>query len=381
MSKIIWQKTRPEQGDPTISVSIIKDDGKIHAYNITEAHPRFGYIDGYLSSTPDLDPDHLLEAIDLVGDLGGELSKVSSRASVRGNQILFDGRPIAQTLADAIIEFADQGKRKELKRLVRFAKRVEKNPSAESRENLYAWMRNGGLRFDKNGFLIAYKGVNFNPETETYESTYGGKSRAFVNGVPRFGKIPVNIGDVVTMPREEVDPNSGNTCSVGLHFGTQSYAADYGDYTLSVKIDPRDVVAVPNDVNRQKVRTCKYVVVDVMDNRYEYTGIAYDGPDDYDTSDDEDDDFYSDESMEFHSDDDEEYYRWGEENLYDEEEDQTEVDSDEDSGNVESDGLGLDQSRDDDDSDEDDDFNSLVDEFVDEVDSLVDRVLKNIFRF
>jgi hypothetical protein len=57
-------------------------------------------------------------------------------------------------------------------------------------------------------------------------------------------------------------------CHTGLHAGTWDYATTFsGDTLLLVKVNPRDVVSVPTDCNWQKIRTCRYTVVDVVTER------------------------------------------------------------------------------------------------------------------
>jgi hypothetical protein len=51
-------------------------------------------------------------------------------------------------------------------------------------------------------------------------------------------------------------------CSAGLHVGTYDYALRFTRFVIEVLVDPRDVVSVPTDCNDQKMRTCKYLVMD-----------------------------------------------------------------------------------------------------------------------
>ena len=62
------------------------------------------------------------------------------------------------------------------------------------------------------------------------------------------------------MPRESVNADREVTCSRGLHIAARSYAEGFGTSgkLLVVKVNPIDVVAVPTDYHRQKMRCCKY---------------------------------------------------------------------------------------------------------------------------
>jgi hypothetical protein len=71
-------------------------------------------------------------------------------------------------------------------------------------------------------------------------------------------------GQVLEMERNEVDDDQNRTCSTGLHFCSESYLSCFGDSTsrtVIVKINPRDVVSIPNDYNNAKGRACRYEVV------------------------------------------------------------------------------------------------------------------------
>jgi hypothetical protein len=67
------------------------------------------------------------------------------------------------------------------------------------------------------------------------------------------------------MPRNGVDEDKERTCSYGLHFCSIKYLPHFSDSdggkTMIVKINPKDVVAIPADYNNTKGRTCRYEVV------------------------------------------------------------------------------------------------------------------------
>jgi hypothetical protein len=76
------------------------------------------------------------------------------------------------------------------------------------------------------------------------------------------GQFDCSPGKVISMPREECDPNRDQTCSTGLHAAAFDYLSDYGlndsgRKVMLVKINPRDVVAVPSDYHNAKLRACQ----------------------------------------------------------------------------------------------------------------------------
>ena len=73
----------------------------------------------------------------------------------------------------------------------------------------------------------------------------------------------IKIGEPVEMPREDCDCNHNVTCSRGLHVGSTEYVTKFGHnpdkyFILAVLVSPDDVVAVPEDYEWQKMRTCRY---------------------------------------------------------------------------------------------------------------------------
>lgn len=66
------------------------------------------------------------------------------------------------------------------------------------------------------------------------------------------------------MNRGKVDDDRRKTCSYGFHVGRYNYAKDFrpnDGHLMIVKVNPKDVVAVPLDHNDEKCRVCKYEVV------------------------------------------------------------------------------------------------------------------------
>jgi hypothetical protein len=143
--------------------------------------------------------------------------------------------------------------------LVKFMGRLSSNPSYRSREQLFTWAQAKDMTIDPDGYLIGYKGV----DDDLLSLTAG---KAVVNGTEVVGKIPNEIGSIVTMPRSEVDDNGDNGCSSGLHVGSWDYASTFGPVTVEVKIDPADVVSVPKDCSFQKMRVCRYEIMGVHES-------------------------------------------------------------------------------------------------------------------
>lgn len=129
--------------------------------------------------------------------------------------------------------------------LVEFIVKLNSNPSFRVVNELYDFLQNNDLPITDDGCFLAYKRVDqdyFDYHTHTFDN---------------------HIGKTCSMLRNQVDDNSENTCSRGLHFCSLEYLSSFtGCRIMIVKVDPRDVVSIPKDYNNTKGRCCKYEVID-----------------------------------------------------------------------------------------------------------------------
>ena len=170
------------------------------------------------------------------------------RISSDGKFFFIDDIKMPEVLSKKIAEFQCQGF--PVVYLERFWDKLALNPSEKSRENLYGFLEHNGHPITPTGNFIAYKRVR-----SDYYDLY---SRTFLN----------TPGSRVAMKREDVDADSSVTCSKGLHVAAWQYAKN--NYStegrmIEVEVDPSHVVAVPNDYNKQKLRSCEYVVLGDVD--------------------------------------------------------------------------------------------------------------------
>lgn len=222
------------------------------------------------------------EIIDLF-DVGQSIVKgfedgpLSARVSVENDTILLDGSPVHNSLSEQILRFLSEGDG-DYKPLVRFIEKIEANPNEHSRSQLYDWLSSaqtidGTLTIAEDGDVIGYKGVN-----DDLTSVHAGP--ALVNGDPVNGNVPNQPGSVIEMQRDTVNHDPSQGCSRGLHIGTWGYASHWGSTTLKVKFNPADVVSVPTDCEAQKVRVCRYEVIEpISTNLTRALDVDYDDED------------------------------------------------------------------------------------------------------
>ena len=280
------------------TLTVVFSDGNLTT--VPSSHANFKSVLEYLTSTEveDIDEKHVRENLNLILKAGTMLTELSERVSVVGNQILFDGDVLEGTISEHILRLIENKDEKGWTALVNFLEKVSTNPSKASQESLYSWLTDREFTIHEDGDFIAYKGVKVDKDGVSL-SIHSGE--AFVDGVVVQGHIPNREGSVISMPRGDVDPNVGVGCSTGLHAGNWRYASMFASgRVLTVKINPRDVVSVPEDSNHEKLRVSRYRVISSTD--VEYSGPTWESDGDFEPVDytdswdqDEDDEDVSEE--------------------------------------------------------------------------------------
>lgn len=156
--------------------------------------------------------------------------------------------PMPIELSDRILKFREQ--KLSYDYLLKFWENVKLNPSFNSRNMLFKFLEHNGHPLTQDGCFIAYRGV-----TNDFKDCH---SKSFDN----------SVGSVCEVPRESVDDNPNNTCSYGLHVACHNYAKGFGPKLITVKVNPKDVVAVPTDYNGTKMRVCRFEVIEECEKEH-----------------------------------------------------------------------------------------------------------------
>lgn len=229
-------------------------------YSAADSHPNYKEIVRLALE----DDESVKDLFDVSVAVAKKFDQLSERVSVHDGRVYLDNEEVPSALNAQIVEFYQEGL--DFTPLVNFYEKLAQNPNKESIEQLYAWLDAHKFTITPEGDILGYKGVQKNNDG-TYESVNHG--RAIVNGQEYNGAIPNTIGDVVTMPRGDVQFDPGVGCSTGLHVGTWNYASGWSrGAVLEVAVNPRDVVSVPTDCGAQKLRTCRYVVTGVTESDF-----------------------------------------------------------------------------------------------------------------
>ena len=126
--------------------------------------------------------------------------------------------------------------------------------------NIIKFMVSNSARITPEGDILAWRTANLKCGTSRNDNQFTDR---------HTGTMVNNIGNIVSMDRSACDHNDNNTCSRGLHICGVSYIPSFGgNIGKLVIIDPRDFVAVPNDYQNAKVRTCKFVSYGLIKDKY-----------------------------------------------------------------------------------------------------------------
>ena len=223
--------------DSTLSVII---NNEVH--QVDRSHPAWEEIKSALNDESMTDSE--LIALMSPGEYIRDTLQNSSTTFIdsRDGVLYYGEEPVHSALGLKVIDMIREGF--DIKPWIKFAENVYANPFKQSRDELYTFLEKANLPITDDGCFIAYKKVN-----EHYRDVF---SDTFNNA----------IGEVLEMPRELVDNDRNRTCSNGFHFCSEEYLKHFGgSHLMLVKINPRDVVSIPNDYNSAKGRTCKYEVI------------------------------------------------------------------------------------------------------------------------
>lgn len=231
------------------NVSIVVDN---QMYSVEKDSVEGKKIIDLIRSGTATDKDYL----DILNSDNPELEKYCSEmdgeegVTITDTTILIDNDVISESLANQIRIQHEMGI--PIAPLVKFIRKLRKNPSYNIREQLWRFInasqQSGGFTISEDGDIIGYKKIK-NNWTDIHS-----------------GQFDNSIGSVVKMDRSRVDDNPNHTCSAGLHFCAYSYLSSYGscsgdDRVILVAVNPMNVVSIPDDYNHAKARCCEYKVI------------------------------------------------------------------------------------------------------------------------
>lgn len=212
---------------------------------INNTHAKFDRAVDLVKTVAAIGPAQVaMDELEEILDIRKFVARIThGRVQVGADEVRIDGRPAHGYAVTRLLEMirADF----DVTPMVKFIDKLQSNPTADVREDMWKWLEAGGMPLCEDGDFIAFKKVN--------EDFYDFHSESVFHGV----------GTPVSMPRELCDDNRNNTCSRGLHFCSYEYLDGYKGsrgHVLVLKIDPANVVAIPREYSLSKGRACAYYV-------------------------------------------------------------------------------------------------------------------------
>jgi hypothetical protein len=165
---------------------------------------------------------------------------------VVGGEVIYDGKPLHNVMCERILDIMREGL--DATGLVKFLENLMQNPSYTAVQELYLFLEANKIPITEDGHFLAWKKIRNNWKDIHSNS------------------VDYSVGATPSMKRNQVDPDGEKTCSHGLHCAGWDYLPHFGsngdsDRIVIVKVNPADVIAVPNDYGNAKMRVCKMEVL------------------------------------------------------------------------------------------------------------------------
>lgn len=220
---------------------------------VDKTHANYDAIREKLKTKPVVPSGSWLAGLDDLIDVRSFVAKVTEgRVQVSEDNVHIAGKPAPAYAGERVLEMLREGF--DIKPLCRFLDKLHDNPTEDVKTDLYKWLEAAQMPLTEDGDFLAYKYVNSN-----YTSHHGFKNP---------------VGEPVSMPREECDDDRNKTCSRGLHFASWDYVWNTGSRKLVLKVNPRDVVAIPTDYNNHKGRACKYFILEEVTEEQKFNSVV-----------------------------------------------------------------------------------------------------------
>ena len=152
--------------------------------------------------------------------------------------------------------------------ILKFWEKLSKNPSFNSRNQLFNFLEKNNIPIEADGNFIAYKKVTFDYK-DIHTKT-----------------IDNSINQVIKLDRSQVDDNPNNTCSSGLHICSFEYLTHFhsntpNDRVVLCSVNPEHMVSVPTDYQNTKARVCEYKVIGELENVQPLNQIIFNQEEDF----------------------------------------------------------------------------------------------------
>lgn len=218
-------------------------------YNIGSDHENWSLIKKTIKENDLNDSQTVSRLISLFGVINPLALNTSQEFKIVNDVVYYRDEPLHNSLTKRLVSMLKEGF--DVKPLENFLVNLMENSSKRSIDELYTFLECNNLPITEDGHFLAYKAVR-----NDFKDYYS-------------GTIDNSVGRIVTMPRNKVDDDQNRTCSYGLHFCSIEYIKHFlnrGGNVVILKINPKNVVAIPTDYNNTKGRCCEYEVIGIYEN-------------------------------------------------------------------------------------------------------------------
>ena len=230
----------------TLSFTDLRDGEQ---YVVSNSHMNYTDIKSAIQA------NEIEKAVELIKGLKAEFT--SNRIIIKDGILTYQGLPVYNSISNMILRMSREGMNFDA--LANFLNKLMENPSYRSREQLHGFIEKYLFSITPEGDFLAYRKV-----TEDYKDHF-------------TGKMNNAIGEVVSMPRGQIDEDPERECSYGLHVCGRSYIECFGtatSRTVLVSVSPTDVVAIPTDYEHAKMRVCRFKVLMEIASDFEESHIS-----------------------------------------------------------------------------------------------------------
>jgi hypothetical protein len=220
-------------------------------FTIQSDHINYKTIRDQLIADPYAEADPLIELADVRvaianADPEGLLRFIGDTLSYKDRAL-----PLANVWVQKIMGFRAQ--QLNFEPIFKGLDSLMRNPSMRARERFPLFAEASAFGFLKDGRMGAFKAVR-----SDFKDIHSGQ----------FDNSP---GQILSMPREDVDDDAEKTCSAGFHLGALSYVQAFGHITTNGDTTnkvvfcafwPEHVVAIPVDYDGKPMRVWQYEVLE-----------------------------------------------------------------------------------------------------------------------
>lgn len=271
--------TNISQTGNIVTIQYTDENGTLCRNIFVADDEKIGHITDF--ATGAITADELLDAVcedtqytkvdEIKNNINFRLERISNHLTTDGMHVYFDGADFGKIRLDTTLEnhlvrmLTDRHNDNNIDWVsyVNFTERLYTNVDPEIRERIVEWLAaQSWLTFTEDGRLVGYRGTTVD-ENGTPCSVHEGPG--IVNGEIVNGHVPNPVGAIVEIDRSLVVKDSATGCASGMHVGTYDYAvgwAHYDGYVLRVAVAPEDIISVPFDCSAQKIRCCRFEVLE-----------------------------------------------------------------------------------------------------------------------